>query len=155
QGAARLPDAIAADQRSSKPECFAADILSQGPIPDVVPGTDSRPKVLKMSPFKDEQTPGDALGDARAALVIAHGAARTFYPYFATVGDTIDARLEETLSALPAAPARDDEHQALRRFGNALVDGHNFIFDYEPATKGYFPVYIEDIGGKPVVRRSG
>ncbi len=150
----RLPDAIEADRRRAHPECFAAEILALGPIPEVALGDAARPQVLKTLPFGDEQPKGDPLGDARAALVIAHGATRTFYPYFGTVPDIIDDRLLETTSALPVSPTRLETYHSLRRFGNALTDGHQFVFDHEPTTVGYFAVHIEDIDGALVVRRS-
>jgi len=153
-GGQRLPDEIPADSRSAKPECLAGEILSRGPIPALSLGAAERASIKKTAPFDDIQAPGDPLGDARASLIIADGAARTFFPYFSVVGDIIDPRLEETLSDLPAAPSREDQYHALHRFGNALSDGHNFVFDGMPATAGYLPVYIEDIDGAPVIRRS-
>lgn len=153
-GSARWPDSIEPDLRTAHPECFAADILAQGPVPPAVTSDAVRPKVQKTDPFNKKQAPADSLGDARAALVVAHGAARLFFPYFATVGDTLDPRLEEVTAALPAAPSRKDTRDALRRLGAALEDGHNFVIDYKPGATGYFAVLIEDVGGEAVVRRS-
>ncbi|MFO0550226.1 MAG: S41 family peptidase [Polyangiaceae bacterium] len=156
QGSARLPDSIPADVRSATPECFSIGMFNAGPIPDVALGQPARPAIQETTPFGDMQLPGsDGAADARAALLVAHGAARLFYPYFATVGDVIDERLEEVLDALPSSPSRKDEYQALRRFGNALTDGHNFVFANDPPPEtGYIPLFIEDLGGAPVVRRS-
>ncbi|MFO0590781.1 MAG: S41 family peptidase [Polyangiaceae bacterium] len=152
----RAPDVIPADTRTTTPECFASDIVSKGAVPAATPGDAARSTLVKASPFGESQDPADPRGDARAALIIAHGAARTFYPYFPIVGDDIDPRLEETLSALPAAPTREDERQALRRFGNALVDGHNFVMNYKPGSvAGIIPIFVEDIDGEAVIRRSG
>ena len=152
---ARAPDVVPADARTTTPECFASEILSKGAVPPPAIGGAERDILTKGSPFGKHQSPADPLGDARAALIIAHGAARTFYPYFPVVGDDIDPRLDETLSALPAAPTRMDTRQALRRFGNALVDGHNFVMNYMPFFSQILPIYVEDIDGEPVVRRSG
>jgi hypothetical protein len=95
-------------------------------------------------------------GIGRAALIVSHGAARTFVPYFDVVGDTIDERLEETLGTLVAAmPERKEVKNILRRFGNALNDGHTLAFDYGSGSLGgSFPVWNEVIGGEAVVRRS-
>ena len=153
-GTARVADVVYADKRTTAPECFAQDLLSMGAVPQAGTGPNERSKVLVTKPFGVQQLPGDPLGDARAALVISHGAARAFYPYFPTVGDIIDERLVETAQALPDVPTRDDEMNALRRFGEALSDGHQFVASYESDTVGFLPVFIEDIGGKAVIRRS-
>ncbi len=150
------PDVIPADRRSAQPECLLSDLAQAGaPAPSLASGV-GRPTLKPMSPFGDKQPATVTLGAARAALVIAHGALRTFFPYFAVVGDTIDDRLKETLGSLgPSAPARGPLKDALRRFGNAISDGHQFVFDHAgPPPAGSFPVYIEDIDGEPVVRRS-
>lgn len=151
----RWPDEIPADERMDHPECIAPDLLSLGAPPALTLGSPLRPSMKKLAPFGDTQPEELGLGDARAALIISHGAARTFFPYFATVGDHIDERLTETLGDLDAgALDRKSVRGALRRFGEALTDGHNFIFDYAGTSVGSFPVYVEDIAGEAVVRRS-
>lgn len=154
ENGARLPDSVAADRRTATPQCFAADILSQGPLGDATLGLETRPKILKVSPFDDQQPPAAPLGDARAALVTSHGAARLFYPYFDTVGDLIDDRLLETTAGLSASPSRTETYHALRRLGAALSDGHQFVFDHQSPVVGYLAVMIEDLGGEAVIRRS-
>ncbi|MBK8257198.1 MAG: peptidase S41 [Polyangiaceae bacterium] len=150
----RLPDALPADERSAVPECFAETILQKGAPGDVPLGEAARPSIKKLLPFDDQEPKITPLGDARAALIVAHGAARLFYPYFETVGDTIDDRLVETTQDLPSTPMASDRIRSLRRLGNALVDGHNFVRDPESGVTGFFGVMIEDINGAPVVRRS-
>jgi hypothetical protein len=151
-----VPDVIPADRRSYSPEALLADLAAIGAPPDIADGGKTRSHLVPMSPFKDMQPATITLGTARAALVVAHGALREFFPYFSVVGDTIDARLVETIDALGAtAPDRMTTLNALRRFGNAISDGHQFDFDYAPpTTAGYLPILVEDIAGEPVVRRS-
>jgi hypothetical protein len=92
----------------------------------------------------------------RANLLIAHGATRRFFPYFSVVGDGIDARLLETLAAVEAQPlGRRRVIQLLQRFSEALQDGHGFVYAVGVAPAGYGLVILEEIGGEPVVRRSG
>lgn len=149
------PDVILADRRMADPACFAADLPTAGPPPAAVLGAATRPDIEEVDPFLDVQPTTVTLGSARAALVVAHAAARGFYPYFPIVGDSIDERLSETLGAFgETTPERRDIYQGLRRFGNALADGHNFVFDAEPPGIDCIPAYIEDINNEPVIRRS-
>lgn len=150
----RLPDMLEADERSATPECFAETILEKGALEDPALGEALRPTIVKIAPFDAQEPKVTPLGDTRAALIIAHGAARLFYPYFDTVGDMIDERLLETTQALPDSPMASDRVRSLRRFGNALIDGHNFVRNPESGITGFFGVMIEDINGAPVVRRS-
>lgn len=104
---------------------------------------------------KSRPAVGQSPGIARAALVILHGAMRRFYPYFPVVGDGIDARLEETLAAVDAAPvSRERLIQLVRRFGAVLQDGHNVVFAASTPTIGYLPALLEEVRGEAVVRRS-
>lgn len=96
-------------------------------------------------------------GIARADLVILHGAARLFFPYFASVGDGIDGRLMETLASVDASPVTQAQQtqRLLLRFNEVLRDGHGFVYARgTPPPAGYFGVWLEDVAGEPVVRRS-
>ncbi|WP_426754435.1 S41 family peptidase [Myxococcus sp. Y35] len=95
-------------------------------------------------------------GVARAALIITHGAMRRFFPYFPVVGDGIDARLEETLAAVDAAPVSQlRTRDLLRRFSEVLQDGHGFVFTSPSPVIGILPALLEEVaGGDVVVRRS-
>ncbi|MEZ4311447.1 MAG: S41 family peptidase [Polyangiaceae bacterium] len=153
-GGGTMPDVIFADQRTASPECFASDILAKEAVPPAGTSATARPLLKSTAPFGDVHPVGDARGDARAGLVIAHGAVRRFFPYFGVVGDGIDERLMETTSSLPAAPSRVETRNALRRFGNVLSDGHNFVYDSKAIGGGFFPVHVESIDGEAVIRRS-
>lgn len=153
---ARWPDELPADRRSLHPECLLAELPSLGiPLPFDSPPP-LRAPMGAVHGFQEQQPSAIGLGVARAALISAHGAARLFFPYFATVGDHIDARLEATLGALGGAAPEDRAVMlhSLLRFGNALFDGHSFVGDNEATVAGYFPVLIEDVDGEPVIRRS-
>src|SRR5262249_19409385 len=79
---------------------------------------------------------------------------------FDDLGDNIDGRLTETLleadvlARKGSAIDRGLYQDVLRRFGNALNDGHNFVADEARPFTGFIPLKLEQIEGKPVVRRS-
>lgn len=131
------------------------------PSPPSTPAP-TRARMLDHMLFGTSYAPSDSRGAIRAALIYAHGAARWFFPYFDVVGDEIDARLEEALAALPDTVRIDAEtaYRALRRFGEALHDGHNFVFDpqNQRGVIGGLPLRIDDVGTStapsPVVVRS-
>jgi hypothetical protein len=155
-GGQRWPDEIPADRRMAEPRCIALELSALGMPAALVPGPGDRPPLQMVDSFGKKQPAMISLGIGRAALIVSHGAARTFFPYFNTVGDTIDERLEETLGTLGTAlPERKQVKNLLRRFGNALNDGHSLAFDYGSGSLGgSFPVWTEVINGEPVVRRS-
>ncbi len=159
----RWPDLIPADL--SLPDLH--DRVSLGQLERPPPGSgskllevgSSRAAFEAVHPYRDLQPAAHGLGDSRAALLIAHGALRLFFPSFQPLGDRIDARLAETLQSvgrLKQVPTIGEERDLLRRFGEALHDGHSFVFaqPMDPAVKGYLPLVIETLGGKAIVRRS-
>ncbi|RZA05218.1 MAG: hypothetical protein EOP11_13320, partial [Proteobacteria bacterium] len=91
---ARCPDEIPADFSTID----EAQLIKLGMPPGLKLTEGARAHVTKFSPFKDFQEPVDASGDLRAGLIIAHGAAKLFYPYFRKKGRGLfDERLLETL----------------------------------------------------------
>jgi hypothetical protein len=154
----RWPDLIPADFATDEPEEYLGILPGLG-LPSSMPsGPASRPPVTPISPFGDVQPPTLLRGDVRAALLTVHGATRLFFPYFHVVGDGIDNRLLETLDT---ADSLEDLDRALasnllRRFGEVLQDGHNYVYDLEGSADdvGVFPVLLDQIGGQPVVYRS-
>ncbi|NUO50371.1 MAG: peptidase S41 [Polyangiaceae bacterium] len=154
-GPAEVPDVITADRRSTAPECVAAEVMAAGSPQPFAGGQAERAGIEALETFGIIQPSGESLPEAQAALIVAHAAARRFFAYFAVVGDTIDARLDETLGDLEEPLDRAAFRNALRRFGEALHDGHNFVFNMgSSSVVGYMPVMLEDIDGEPVVRRS-
>lgn len=155
-GGNRWADAIPADFPTSKLDSALQQLPSLG-IPGGVPSDlgNDRPAFATLSPAGRPETSTNRLGDARAALLTAHGAARLFYPYFATVGDTIDARLVETLGSLGATPDRATTLAALQRFSEALVDGQAFAGDGQNPSTAKLPLVLEQVNAEPVVRASG
>jgi C-terminal processing protease CtpA/Prc len=148
------PDVIPADL-SPTGIAGAVHRLDHGaPGPVSGPAQRSVPEVV--NPFGDRKPVVTAKPELRAALVTAHGMTRLFFPYFATVGDRIDARLIETLESVERGRGSDrrSAEDVLQRFGEALHDGHQFVFDLAPRTYGFLPVFLEEVGGRPVVRRS-
>jgi hypothetical protein len=134
----RWPDVIRADIREGEPSCLvksSADVVAS-PAPAVTSG-DARPRLEPMDPFGTEHPAEESAGVARAALIISHGAASTFFGY-PDDADDIDARLLETLAAVDGATTLDrfTIRNALRRFGHALHDGHCFAGDFGTPPQG-------------------
>src|SRR5262249_24993859 len=150
------PDVIPADRRTSSPEALLGDLPNLGQPPPLTERSNHRPTLIPFpARLLVEDTPV-GLGQLQAGLIIAHGALRMWYPYFDVVGDRIDERLAETLgSASQSVVTRPAAVNLLRRFGDAIQDGHNFVRDYHPAPVGYLGVRLENVDGLPVVRRSG
>lgn len=153
------PDVIEADDgRDPATAGEAAAIARELPrVPGPMTGPASRPAPVTVDPFGQvRDTPADR-GAVRAGLLTAHGLARLFFRYFPTVGDTIDARLIEALDLVDDYDGldRDAARNILRRFGEALNDGHQFVFNRGASdTVGYLPLALEEIGGLPVVHAS-
>jgi C-terminal processing protease CtpA/Prc len=156
------PDVIPADLASSggSTSQIVADaqaVVRQAPA--AVRGDVARSFPAPVSPYGQVRPGVTAKPELRAALVIAHGVARLFFPYFDVVGDGIDARLGETLATVEAWNGTDRRaaFDIIRRFGQVLHDGHQFLFNYgPPLSAGYIPVDVEEVaGGRPAVRRSG
>ena len=146
------------------PDVIRADFPDRGgpaappatiPPPVTGPATRSTPLPVDPSQIRPIIT---GKGQQRAALVIAHGLTRRYYKYFDVEGDQIDARLIETLAAVDRWNGQDRvvARDILRRFGEALHDGHQTVFNYGPrTTAGFLALYLEqDDAGRPVVRRS-
>ncbi|MRG91507.1 S41 family peptidase [Polyangium spumosum] len=151
----RVPDTIPADRRMAEPACIVHEIEGLAAPAPITPLPAERPEQKSVSPFNKRQPPEVDLGTARAALVVAHGAARTFFPYFDVVPDVIDERLVETLGTLgQTPPERPVVRNLLRRFGNALDDSHTLVRDYVTKPAGSFPSYLEWIDGEAVVRQT-
>jgi C-terminal processing protease CtpA/Prc len=155
-----VPDVIAADRPltgGTRAEIArnAAQLAAQGIPP--VGGPVGRTIPAPVDPFGKAQPVVTGKGEMRAALVIAHGMARLFFPYFDVVGDGIDARLAETLSSVAQWDGIDRlaAFRLLRRFGEVLHDGHQYVFNLGPRLyAGWLPVFLEEVNGRPVVRRS-
>ncbi|RZA06213.1 MAG: hypothetical protein EOP11_10935, partial [Proteobacteria bacterium] len=135
-----------------------AQLIKLGMPPGLKLTEGARAHVSKIAPFKEFQEPVDASGDLRAGLIIAHGAAKLFYPYFRKNGrGLLDERLLETLRHANQNSRADMRH-SLRRLGEALSDGHHFVFDRSfkifPDGGGLSPIAFENVNGAPVVAAS-
>jgi len=157
QEGSRWPDVIRADRRMGDLAQILPELARESAPRTFITGENARTKLLQMTPFGKRQPNTLRLGDLRAALIVAHGATRLFFPYFHVVGDRIDERLLEVLTTVEQTTPlnRKAVRNLLRRFGEALRDGHNFVLDLRPDYEfGLFPVKLDQIGGEPVVRRS-
>ena len=156
--AARWPDVIPADDHLAD-ATYDLDILPTRGRPHAIgptAGADARPAVLAV-PAQLAQVNGNMTrGAIRADLVICHGAVRRFWGYlgYSAMPADLDARLLETLTSVddPMITTRNERVYLLRRFGEALHDGHNFIGG--DVGSGYFAVKVDQVNGQPVVRRS-
>lgn len=146
---APLPDVLEALRTPAPIEALDTALASPAPARD---GASERPRLGRLEAPTPFAAPTASLGEARAALVGAYAAARTFFPYFDVVGDTIDERLDETLAIVDGD--RAVTQRALRRFGEALHDGHVFLagprIDYPRS-----PVALVARGVEVLVARAG
>jgi Peptidase family S41 len=155
-----FPDAVPADAHGGDPVELARGLAGLGAPPTLTPGPTTRPPIVATTDLTAQQPDTLGPGEARAGLVSVHGAARIFYGNFVESGDDIDPRLAEMMAAVDLAALsggpidRTFYFDVLRRFGQALHDGHNFTFDEARPFTGFIPLKIEEIGGEPVVRRS-
>ncbi len=137
---------------------LAAQII--GVTPPTVAGPVERTSPAVVDPFGYIHPESNERGELRAALIAAHGAARRFFPYFPVVGDTIDERLIETLGLVDQSDTTDrlEAWRILRRFGESLHDGHQFVFNFYgfDERQGILPVQLEhpDNQVRPIVRHS-
>jgi C-terminal processing protease CtpA/Prc len=144
------PDLIPADL----PAGAAPLAPASTPPPVAGAGTRSVPATVDPSQRRPITT---GKGEIRADLIVLHGATRRYYMYFDVEGDKIDQRLLETLASTDRWDGRDrwQGQQILSRFGEALHDDHQYIDDLGPATAaGLLPLYLDNVGGVPAVRRS-
>jgi hypothetical protein len=158
---ARWPDVIPADDYLAD-ATYNLDSLPTRGNPAAIAataGADLRPKMAAVPAQSATEQGIMTRGAIRAGLVICHGAVRRFWGYlgYSATAQDLDARLLETLASVddPAVTTRRDRVRLLRRFGEALHDGHNFIDDFRgDGSVGVFAVNVEQVNGQPVVRRS-
>jgi C-terminal processing protease CtpA/Prc len=149
------PDVIAADERLANPVSWLEHLVGAASPPPIEEDEHVRPTIADVQPFFDYHPAIINSGTVRAALVIIHGALRRFFPYFPVVGDTIDSRLLETLADASDTADGTAARNLLRRMGEAISDGHNFVYWYGSSpSAGCLPVLLESIDGEPVVARS-
>lgn len=161
-GGSTWPDVIVADRPAVDAVAEALRWLEEGtPGAAAVDGGASRPGLAPLLP-PAAQADDQSVGVARAAVTIAHGASRLFFPYFSVVGDTIDAGLDDGWSALEAATASGVSgpalvREGLRHFGHHLHDSHVFMFYAGSQSSGAarVPVLLDATAdGTVVVRNS-
>jgi hypothetical protein len=154
------PDVLPADVRTPSPLDHLPALFDAGDPPAVTVGTVSR---AAIEPFPAEpaiEPDSQELATARAALVVAHGAARLFFPYFATVGDTIDQGLGEELDALATSTETGPAFvgNPVRRLSVHLHDSHGiaaYLGSQPLAWLGYVPVLLDSTAeGEIIVRAS-
>ena len=154
----RWPDVIPADVRADNPSLDDLSRILRGlGSPGQVNGAVTRPALQQVAAFHDIQPATFRLGDARAQLVILHGALRLFFPYFPVVGDNIDPRLLETLASLPSGPTVDRlvTWKVLRRFAEVIHDGHVVWRNFDGVLfTGGLGVVLEPSGTEAIVRYS-
>lgn len=148
--AGRFPDVVAADAAS-------LEALGTPPAANPAPLTTRGGERLPLGEPDDFQKKRDPKIDqaaVRAALLTAHGAAKLFFPYFGTLGDDSDARLDECWTgATDEISERGAARDLLRRFSNVLADGHGWVVDmsHRPSM---LPVVFQSVQGEIAVSRT-
>jgi hypothetical protein len=150
-----LPDVIPADYRD--PDARAS--LRRGDWSTARPpltGQALRAAIENSARPNDWAAPSNRVGDGRAALITAYAATRTFFPYLDEIDDVLDARLDESLTILAQGQQADRStvRKALKRFGEALHDGHVWVYDNRRMARWGAPVALLPIGSDWVVARS-
>lgn len=152
------PDAVAADLRTDDPLSAAADLFARGEPTPVEAGGDGRTPMVPLTEEVEVEPDEHDLGHGRAALVIGHGAARLFFPYFDVVGDTIDEGLLDALGVLETSEGQGAsfEREALGRFSTHLHDSHGYVFYFgaQQAEGGVVPVLLDETSGHEIVVRT-
>lgn len=159
-----LPDRIEPDVAASEEagltdleerSRLAAALLELGALSPLA-GEVSRDDLLEF-PNESVLPDDDADLAARvAALVIAHGAARQFFPYWSVVEDDFDPRLEQVVAL---AGSEDNSSEALAReigqLAHGLHDSHGFILQFPSEPRARLALFLEKSStGEPVVRLS-
>jgi|GEM_PF-933826 len=152
------PDYVDADKKLSELDAFAKVLPTSKNIPPFQTFTPQRQLLKVLNDFRKYHSQQVTKANITAALLISHGALRAFYPYFKTVGDHIDTRLEEAIKQLETMPLTGiNSRNLMRFFGESIKDGHCFVYSL-PANReyqGYMLLQVDQIEGKIVVRRSG
>jgi C-terminal processing protease CtpA/Prc len=151
-----VPNVVNADVRTLDPIAALAKIDFGADRP-ALDGAADRPAIQDGVRPTTWGAHGARAGDARAALLVAYSATRTFFPYFDVVGDEIDGRLDEALGLIAGDLAKDRAkvRRALMRYSEALHDGHSYIPDpYGGSVAGYSPVSLMPVGNDLVVALS-
>lgn len=153
----RWSDVIEPDLATDNPLAHLSQIQTLYPPSALGRPVVTRALIEAVNPFGDTQPAATTLKEVRSALIVVHGTLRLFFPYFATVGDHIDSRLLETIETAENTQVFDtfSFYNLLRRFGESIKDGHQFVFNFGTSTViGYLPIFVEKINNEPVIRRS-
>lgn len=130
----RIPDVIPADLSEWGDARHAAEELASTagapPALDLSSMPNERAGFTHVDTFADVQPDTLDLATMRAALLVGHGVLRRFFPYFDVTRDIIDERLVESLASLADEDPTDRAAmgRVLRRFLEALEDGHGFVY---------------------------
>lgn len=146
------PDSIPADHKDTEFEAVLKDLPGQSVVPTVPAGQATRERLKNNHTFQKIVATELTKSNVLAAFLIAHGAVRMFFPYFKTVGDTFNERLEEVVKSLDASSLTvESSLNLLRRFGESLKDGHVFTNSRHLRAQGFALIHYTPIDGKPVV----
>lgn len=144
---APLPDIVRADYRALDARAALRDV-SRPSARTPLRGPADRPPISSRVPPADWTAPSTRVGDGRAALLTAYAATRTFFPYTSEIEDVLDARFDESLAIFEHGPSADRAavRKALRRFREALHDGHAWVYDDGKVARRGAPVALLPIG---------
>lgn len=144
---APLPDVVPADHRGVDARA-ALRLVDWRAARPALRGAAARPPIASSVRLNDWTAPSTRVGDGRAAILTAYAATRTFFPYTGEIEDVLDARLEESLAILGKGPEGDRStiRKALRRFSEALHDGHAAVYDDRKLALWGAPAALVPIG---------
>ena len=150
-----LPDVVRADYRSLDARAALRNV-SWPSARTPLHGPAVRPPISSSVRPNDWTAPSTRVGDGRAAILTAYAATRTFFPYTSEIDDVLDARLDESLAILEKGPEADRStvRKALRRFSEALHDGHAWVYDDQKMALWGAPVVLLPIDNALVVAAS-
>ncbi len=141
-------DVIPADLSSDTPERVLNTLVDVTALPHpALTGLSANRKKPEAIDLKTHRAP-KALSPAhlRAALLVAHGTARRFFPIYDVWNPAIDARLLEQYAAVPATLTRRAHmRRAIERFVNALHDGHISVNDLNYDSTSYDDVNVAEL----------
>lgn len=125
-------------------------------MPPILNLPNARRKIISRLKFDKINHLPFSTANFKASLFGIYSVLRLFYPYFDVVGDHLDERFQEIYSLIETSGSLS-KRQAfilLKRFGEVLKDGHQFVFYDRGPTWKMLPIAMDNIENKVVVTKS-
>lgn len=157
----RWPDVLKTDFLMKNIEETAKKLSELGQPTEIRSDGGIRTKLEAVMPFGDIQPIQDSKSDLYASLVVLQSTLSLFFPYYDFMKTDIDKRYLDLIEKVDHKKniTRLFSEDTLRQFGEVLHDGHNTIRNYgkedlDHTFRGTFPVMLDFINGKVIIRRS-